>query len=153
MSQSAERRKHVRRAVFIPCRIEGSSAVMHLTDVSPGGCFVTTNHEVAVGSGITLRATISGADVSFPGRIVRVQPGRGFGLAINAAELNDVARQTLEGPVRACPRCESTDTIRTKAGRTATWHCYNCKNSFVSPAPRKLPQAPRRISAAGQRNP
>lgn len=153
MSQSAERRRHVRRAVFIPCRIEGSSAVMHLTDVSPGGMFVTTNHEVAVGSGITLRATISGAEVSFSGRVVRVQPGRGFGLAVNAAELNDVARQTLEGPVRACPRCESTDTIRTKAGRNATWHCYNCKNSFVSPARRKLRQAPRPTSAARQRNP
>ena len=130
MSQSAERRKHVRRVVFIPCRLEGSSAAMHRTDVSPGGCFVATNHEVAVGAGITLRATISGAEVSLPGRVVRVQPGRGFGLVLNVAELNDAARQTLEGSVRACPRCGSTDTIRTKAGRADTWHCYNCKNSF-----------------------
>lgn len=153
MSESAERRKHVRRTVWIPCRIEGSPAVMHLTDVSPGGCFVATNHEVTVGSGITLRATISGSEVSFSGRVVRVQPGRGFGLAVNVAELNDVARRTLEGPAQACPRCESTDTIRTKAGRTATWHCYNCKNSFVAPAALKVRQASRRISAAGQRNP
>lgn len=134
MSQSAERRKHLRRAVFIPCRLEGSSAVMHLTDVSPGGCFVATSHEVALGSDITLRAAISGLEVSLPGRVVRVQPGRGFGLAIRVAELNDAARQQLEGSVCACPRCQSTDTIRTKAGRTDTWHCYNCKNSFEVPA-------------------
>ena len=130
MSHSTERRKHVRRAVFVPCRLEGCSAEMHLTDVSPGGCFVATGHEVAVGSQITLRATISGAEVSLPGRVVRVQPGRGFGLALNVAELNDAARRRLEGSVRMCPRCESTDTIRTKVGLRDTWHCYNCKNSF-----------------------
>jgi Tfp pilus assembly protein PilZ len=130
MSQSTERRKHVRRAVFIPCRLEGSAAVMHLTDLSPGGCFVETSHEVAVGSGITLRATISGSDISLPGRVVRVQPGHGFGVAIDAAALNDEARQRLEGRLRACPRCQSTDTICTKAGRTNTFHCYNCKNIF-----------------------
>ena len=130
MSQSAERRKHVRRAVFIPCRLEGSSAAMHLTDVSPGGCFVATRHEVAVGTGITLRAAISGKEVSLSGRVVRVQPGLGFGLAIDVSTLNDDARRQFAGSVQTCPRCQSTDTIRTKVGRTATWHCYNCKNSF-----------------------
>src|SRR5688572_31547680 len=119
MSQSSERRKHVRRAVFIPCRLEGSSAVMHLTDVSPGGCFVATSHEVPAGSRITLRATMSGKEVSLSGRVARVQPGHGFGLALDVADLNDDARQQLEGSVRACPRCESTDTIRAKAD---TWH-------------------------------
>ena len=137
MSQSAERRKHVRREVFIPCRLEGSSAVMHLTDVSPGGCFVATSHEVAAGSPITLRATMSGKEVSLSGRVARVEPGRGFGLAINVADLNDDARQQLEGSARACPRCASTDTIRATAD---TWHCYNCKNSFTVPASR--PEAP-----------
>jgi hypothetical protein len=103
---------------------------MHLTNVSPGGCFVATSHEVAVGSSITLRTTISGAEVLLPGRVVRVHSGRGFGLAFNVAALSDAARQTLEGPVRACPRCKSTDTIRTKIGLEDLWHCFNCKNSF-----------------------
>lgn len=138
MSQSAERRKHVRRAVCIPCRLEGSSAVMHLTDVSPGGCFVATSHEVAAGSRITLRATMSGKEVSLSGGVARVEPGRGFGLAINVADLADDARQLLEGSARACPRCESTDTIRAKAD---TWHCYNCRNSFNVPASRPEAQA------------
>ena len=130
MSQSVERRKHVRRAVVIPCRLEGSSAAMHLTDVSPGGCFVATSHEVTVGSDITLRTTMSGKEVSLTGRVVRVQPGRGFGLAIDVSTMNDDARRQFAGSVQACPRCQSTDTIRTKVGHTATWHCYNCKNSF-----------------------
>ena len=140
MSQSAERRKHVRRAVFIPCRLEGSSAAMHLTDVSPGGCFVATSHEVAVGSAITLRATMSGKEVCLSGRVVRVQPGRGFGLAIDVSKVNDDARRQLVGSVPTCPRCQSTDTIRTKVGRTATWHCYNCKNSFDAGPTRQWPR-------------
>lgn len=93
---STNRRKHVRRSIFIPCHLEGSSVDMLLTDLSEGGCFVSTTEEAAVGTRVTLHALFFGAEVSLPGRVVRIEAGRGFGFEIDVAALDADAREHLE---------------------------------------------------------
>ena len=96
--QPTERRKHVRRPALIQCRIDGAAtqAAMRLTDVSAGGCFVATTATVLPDARITLRAMMSGEEVSLTGHVVHVQPGRGFGFAIDIDELTEDARQRLQ---------------------------------------------------------
>jgi len=93
-----ERRKYVRRPVFLKCRIDGRSAVgaMQLTDLSESGCFVATSEPLAVGSQAMLYVTLSGDEIPILGRVVRVQEGRGFGVEIDLKLLSQYSRQTLE---------------------------------------------------------
>jgi transposase-like protein len=38
---------------------------------------------------------------------------------------------TGSSSAQACPRCESTNTLRTESGRTTTsWYCFGCRRSF-----------------------
>jgi hypothetical protein len=93
-----ERRRHVRRPVFLTCRIDGTAATgsMHLTDLSESGCFVATSEPLPMGSQVTIYVTVSGGEIPIMGRVVRVQADRGFGVEINNALLSQYSRQTLE---------------------------------------------------------
>ena len=83
-----ERRRHPRRGVFLECRIEGTSAraILRITDLSVGGCYVDSRFPVSLGSRITIRV-LSEPEVVLPGLVTSVQPGFGFGVAF--AELSD----------------------------------------------------------------
>lgn len=96
--QGRERRQHVRRPVFLKCRVEGTAVAgaMHLTDLSESGCFVATSAPLPMGSQVTLYVTVSGDEIPIIGRVVRVHPDRGFGVEINTALLSPYSRQTLE---------------------------------------------------------
>ena len=76
----SERRKHVRRAVLLPCKVEGAWAhgTMQIVDLSVGGCFVATRETIPAGTQITLHAKLAGTEVRFTGRVVHMQGGRGF---------------------------------------------------------------------------
>ena len=79
MPQDHERRKHVRRAVLLPCHVDGlPTGTMQVIDVSEGGCFIATRQAVTAGSRIAFYATLAGRELLFAGRIVHVKPGRGF---------------------------------------------------------------------------
>ena len=92
MAQDTERRRHVRRAVLLQCRIEGTTVAgaMHITDLSESGCFIATSEALPVGSQVTLQIMVSGTDIPVIGRVVRVQSGRGF-----AVEIEEHWRQQL----------------------------------------------------------
>ena len=92
----SERRKHVRRAVLLPCKVEGAWAhgTMQIVDLSVGGCFVATRETIPAGTQITLHATLAGTEVRFTGRVVHMQGGRGF--ALEFGRLANDARQLLE---------------------------------------------------------
>ena len=96
--QGRERRKHVRRPVFLKCRLDGteSANAVHLTDLSERGCFVATSEPLPAGAQVTFYVTVSGDEIPIVGRVVRVQPGRGFGVEINVELLSDYSRRTLE---------------------------------------------------------
>lgn len=93
-----ERRKHERRPVLITCRAEGafSHAAMRLTDLSEGGCFVSTAAEFPRGMRLTLVATVAGNEVTLAGSVAHLQPGRGFGFQIDFDESPKGTRQRLE---------------------------------------------------------
>ena len=91
-----DRRRYARQSVMLPCRVEGvtTSGTMQVTDVSAGGCFIATREPVADGSEVTVRAKFAGVELSLAGRVVHVQPGRGF--AIEFGNLPSDTRYLLE---------------------------------------------------------
>ena len=93
-----ERRKYERRPVLITCRAEGafSHAAMRLTDLSEGGCFVSTAAEFPRGMRMPLVAVVAGDEVTLSGSVAHVQPGRGFGFQIDFDESPNGTRQRLE---------------------------------------------------------
>lgn len=97
-----ERRRHVRRPVLLNCRIEGTAVAgpLQLTDLSESGCFIATSHPLMLDSQITLFVTLAGDEIRIIGRVVRVQPGRGVGVAINLNLLSQYARLALEDFLR-----------------------------------------------------
>ena len=99
----AERRKHQRRPVLITCRAEGafSHAAMRLTDLSEGGCFVSTAAEFPRGMRMTLVAIVAGNEVTLAGSVAHAQPGRGFGFQIDFDESPKGTRQRLESLLAA----------------------------------------------------
>ena len=93
-----DRRRYARRPVMITCRAEGafSHAAMRLTDLSEGGCFVSTAAEFPRGMRMTLVAVVAGDEVTLSGSVAHVQPGRGFGFQIDFDESPNGTRQRLE---------------------------------------------------------
>jgi hypothetical protein len=71
-----------------------TSGTMQVTDLSAGGCFVTTAESVAEGSEVTIHAKFDGIELELAGRIVHVKPGRGF--AIEFGNLRSDTRYLLE---------------------------------------------------------
>ena len=99
MSQPGkERRRHPRRPVFLTCRVEGTSVAgsMQITDLSESGCFIATSEPLLLGTQVTVFVMVLGDEIPLIGRVVRVQPGRGFGVEINVGLLSPYSRQTLE---------------------------------------------------------
>ena len=73
--------------------VEGAMA---LTDLSESGCFIATTEEVPVGVEVRLQVMMAGSEVPLIGRVVRVQPRRGFAVEIDLAALSEQSRQALE---------------------------------------------------------
>ena len=89
----SERRKHVRRVVLLPCRVEGADTCgpMQVIDLSEGGCFVATTNRFSAGIQLTLQIRLGASDVALTGRIAHSRPGRGF-----AVEFVGLPQGTLE---------------------------------------------------------
>lgn len=81
---------------------------MQLTDLSESGCFITTSEAMAVGSQVTIYVTLSGDEIPIIGRVVRIQPGRGFAVEINVKLLSQYSRQQLEQFLHQSPAAAST---------------------------------------------
>lgn len=99
MTHLARAREDVRRTVLLRCHVEDTSVegVMLLTDLGPSGCFISTNAPLALGPRIALRVMMPSTEVRLTGRVVRVESGRRFAVAIDAAALSEQSRQALEG--------------------------------------------------------
>ena len=69
---------------------------MRLADLSVSGCFVDTLTLYPRGARVTLYATLVDKEVTLTGRVIHVQPGRGFGFAIQFEDLPADTRQQLE---------------------------------------------------------
>lgn len=78
----SDRRQYARQSVMLPCRMDGvtTSGTMEVTDLSAGGCFIATPELMTAGSEVTIRAKVAGVELALTGRVVRLQPGRGFGV-------------------------------------------------------------------------
>ena len=90
-----ERRRHIRQAVLLPCRLDGvTNGAMQVIDLSEGGCFVATRTAIPSGALVTVYARFGGAEVPLNGRIVHVRSGRGF--AMEFVDLASEARLQLD---------------------------------------------------------
>lgn len=91
-----DRRKYARQSVMLPCRVDGvtTSGTMQVADVSAGGCFIATRELMTAGSEVTVRAKFAGVELALGGRVVHVQPERGF--AIEFGDLPSDTRYLLE---------------------------------------------------------
>ena len=92
----SERRKHVRKTVLLPCRVDGvtTSGTLQMLDLSGGGCFVATKETVVASASVTVHARLGTVDVPLTGRIVHCQRGRGF--AVEFENLSDASRTQLD---------------------------------------------------------
>ena len=103
MSQDpSDRRKHARRMVLLPCRVEGADArgPMQVIDLSEGGCFVATTDRYAAGVHLTLQIKLGKSEVALTGRVVHARPRRGF--AVEFVNLSQGAVQRLEAFLFQC---------------------------------------------------
>ena len=94
---ASERRKHVRRTVVLPCRVESptTSETMHVINLSAGGCLVATRgHAFQPGAQVTVHVKLDEVELPLAGRVVHARDGWGF--ALEFAHLADTARQHLE---------------------------------------------------------
>jgi len=91
MRQGRDRRMYARQSVLLPCRVDGvtTNGTLRITDVSAGGCFVAARERVSADSEVTIHAKFAGVELSLAGRVVHVQPGRGF-----AIEFGNLASDT-----------------------------------------------------------
>ena len=92
----SERRKHVRKTVLLPCRVDGvtMSGTLQMIDLSAGGCFVATQETVIASTSVTIHASLGNVDVPLTGRIVHCQRGRGF--AVEFENLSNASRKQLD---------------------------------------------------------
>ena len=98
MSENEDKRRaSVRKPVLLECRIEGASgrAEMRISDMSSGGCFVDTPIPYRSGDPISLTVSLDGTDVALTGRVAHVQPGYGFGVALDVDRIPQSARELL----------------------------------------------------------
>ena len=98
MSENEDKRRaNTRKPVLLECRIEGASgrAEMRISDLSSGGCFVDTSIPYRSGDPISLTVSLDGTDVAMTGRVAHVQPGYGFGVALDVDRLSESERERL----------------------------------------------------------
>ena len=83
MRQGSDRRKHVRRTVLLPCRMESpaTNQAMHVINLSEGGCLIAARDTVVqAGTQVTLHVTLEGVELPLTGRVVHARSGWGFAL-------------------------------------------------------------------------
>ena len=92
----SDRRQYARQSVMLPCRVDGVTTIgtTHVIDVSAGGCFIATRASAATGEEVTVHAKFGGVELALTGRVVHVQPPRGF--AIEFRNLPSDTRYLLE---------------------------------------------------------
>ena len=79
----SERRKHVRRTVLLPCRVESptTNETMQVINLSDGGCLVAArNFFVQPGVQVTVHVTFEDIELALTGRVVHARDGWGFAL-------------------------------------------------------------------------
>jgi hypothetical protein len=89
---NSDRRKHVRRTVLLPCRMENpaTSPPMHVINLSTGGCLVAARDTVVQPGGqLTLYVKFDDVELPLTGRVVHARSGWGFAL-----EFVNLASQT-----------------------------------------------------------
>jgi hypothetical protein len=90
----SERRKHARRTVLLPCRVESSTTgeTMQVINLSQGGCLVAARgSEFQRGAHVTLHVKFEDVELPLTGRVVHARDGWGFALEfVNLA--NDTRR-------------------------------------------------------------
>ena len=97
MAQGSDRRKHVRRTVLLPCRMEGPAAnqAMNVINLSPGGCLIAARDVgVQPGAQVTVNVKFEGLELPLTGRIVHARAGWGF--ALEFVNLASETRRHLE---------------------------------------------------------
>lgn len=93
----SERRKHVRRTVLLPCRVESptTNATMHVINLSQGGCLVVARDSaVQRGAQVTVHVKLDDVELPLTGRVVHARDGWGF--ALEFVNLASDTRQRLE---------------------------------------------------------
>jgi len=92
-----ERRKHVRRTVLLPCRVESpaTNEMMQVINLSESGCLVAAR-DIVVQPGVQVTVHVTFEDVELPltGRVVHARDGWGF--ALEFVNLASDTRQHLE---------------------------------------------------------
>jgi len=94
----SERRKHIRRTVLLPCRVESptTNETMHVINVSEGGCLIAARGDAMVqpGAQVTVRVKFDDVELPLTGRVVHVRAGWGF--ALEFVDLASDTRQHLK---------------------------------------------------------
>ena len=91
-----ERRKEARKNVSLEAHWEGLSGKHHarLSDISPGGCFVDTRGQVAIGDAVTIEIVLpSGQKLELRGEVTHHQYDVGFSLRFD--DLTDEDRHLI----------------------------------------------------------
>ena len=94
---NSDRRKHARRTVLLPCRMENpaTSPPMQVINLSAGGCLVAARDTVVQPGGhITLHAQLEDVELPLTGRVVHARSGWGF--ALEFENLASATRHHLE---------------------------------------------------------
>ena len=97
MAQGSDRRKHVRRTVLLPCRMESpaTNQAMQVINLSEGGCLVAARDTVVQPGGhVTLHVKLEGVELQLTGRVVHARKEWGF--ALEFVDLASDARHHLE---------------------------------------------------------
>ena len=79
----SERRKHVRRTVLLPCRVEhpATNETMLVINLSEGGCLVAARDAAfEPGAQVTVHVTFDDIELPLTGNIVHAMDGWGFAL-------------------------------------------------------------------------
>lgn len=98
----SERRRHGRVPALFEVVWEGAAGrhEARTSDLSPGGCFVDTIGQAAVGEAVTIRLRLPAGDwIELRGEVTYQYPNMGFGVRFTGA--SDEDRRRLEWLVRA----------------------------------------------------
>ena len=93
----SDRRKHARRTVLLPCRVESptTNANLQVINLSAGGCLIAARDTVVLpGAAVTVHVTLDGTELRLTGRVVHARDGWGF--ALEFVNLANDTRQHLD---------------------------------------------------------
>ena len=95
--RQGDRRKHTRRTVLLPCRVETptTNGKLQVINLSAGGCLIAARDAVVrPGVEVTVHVNLQGIEVPMTGRVVHARQGWGF--ALEFVDLAHDTRQRLE---------------------------------------------------------